>query len=188
MSVRGFGTFLSVIALVLLLPASASAGQWPHERDGIVLGFSLGGGSAGVTVFNVSSDRESGFGGGGRIGYAFNPEWAAGLEGNGWTKEVDGESWTFSVGGPAVTFYPGGGGFFVRGGLGVGSIEVAFESGPVTVTASDDGFGFLVGAGYEWRLTRRFALGPEISYAYAKIDDELSLNYVNTTVGLNWYF
>ncbi len=177
-----------VLVLVLALPALATAGQWPHERDGILLGFSLGGGSAGVTVLDLESDRESGFGGSGRIGYAFDPQWAIGLEGDVWTKEVNGVTWTFSVGGPTVTFYPGGAGFFVRGGIGASSIEVEIDTGTIKTSASDNGFGFLLGAGYEWRLTRKFALGPEIGYGYGKIDDDVSLDFVNATVGLNWYF
>jgi len=189
MFVRAFALCCAaVLALALTIPAPAMAGQWPHEREGIMLGFNVGGGSAGVTVLDINSDRESGFGGGGRIGYAFNPQWVLGLEGDVWTKEVDGETWTFSVGGPAGTYYPGGGGFFVRGGIGVGSIEYKVVSGSVTLTASDNGFGFLLGTGYEWRLTRKFALGPEIDYGYGKIQDDVSLNYLNATVGLNWYF
>jgi hypothetical protein len=177
-----------VFVLALLLPAIASAGSWPHERDGIVLGFNLGGGSAAVTVLGANSDREGGAGGAGRIGYAFHSGLALGLEGNVWTKDVDGETWTFSVGGPTATYYPGGGAFFVRGGVGVGTIEYTIDSGPFTLTASDDGFGFLLGTGYEWRLTRKFALGPELNYAYGKVNDDLSFNYINATVGLNWYF
>jgi opacity protein-like surface antigen len=183
-----FGSLTLAVVLGLALPAVAAAGQWPHERDGIVLGFNVGGGSAGVTASSLDSDRETGFAGSGRVAYALDPQWALGLEGNVWTKEVDGESWTFSVGGVAATFYPGGGGFFVRGGVGSGRVEFTVDSGSFQLTASDTGFGFLLGAGYEWRLSRKFALGPEINYAYANIDDDFSLNYINTTVGLNWYF
>jgi hypothetical protein len=50
------------------------------------------------------------------------------------------------------------------------------------------GFGFLVGTGYEWRLGRKFALGPQFDYAYSKVNDNLSMNYFNFTMGLNWYF
>lgn len=167
---------------------AALAGSWPHERDGIVLGFNAGGGSAGIDVNGVNSDREGGFGGNFRVGYAFNPQVALGLEGNMWTKEVENERWTFSVGGPAVTYYPGATGFFVRGGVGVGTVDYSFDSGGVTVSSSDDGFGFLVATGYEWRLGRKFALGPEFDYAHAKVNDNLSMNYFNFTMGLNWYF
>jgi hypothetical protein len=42
--------------------------------------------------------------------------------------------------------------------------------------------------GYEFRVARRFALGPQVDYSYAKIDDSLSINYWNFTLGGNWYF
>jgi len=179
----------ALTAALLLVPAiAAQAGQWPHERDGVVLGFNLGAGTAGVTASGYDSEREGGLGGSGRIGYAFSPELAVGLEGNFWTREVDGETWTFSVGAATLTYYPGAKGFFVRGGLGGGSMEFETQQGGVTFSASDNGFGFLLGTGYEWRLARKFALGPEIDYSYAKVNDDISLNYVNFTVGLNWYF
>ena len=76
----------------------------------------------------------------------------------------------------------------MRGGVGVGTMEFASESGGVRFSASDDGFGFLLGTGYEWRLTRKFALGPEVDYSYANVNDDISLNYVNFSAGLNWYF
>jgi hypothetical protein len=179
---------VSIALLTLLSTGAALAGSWPHERDGMLLGFNLGGGSAGINVTGLSSDREGGLGGNFRVGYAFSPQVAAGLEGNMWTKEVDNETWTFSVGAAALTYYPGATGFFVRGGAGIGTVEYSADSGGITYTASDDGFGFLVGTGYEWRLSRKFALGPQFDYAHAKVNDDVSMNYFNFTVGANWYF
>lgn len=181
--------FAMGVAVLSLGTASPSlAGSWPHERDGIVLGFNAGGGSAGINVTGVDSNREGGFGGNFRVGYAFSPQVAAGLEGNMWTKNVDNETWTFSVGGPAITYYPGATGFFVRGGVGVGTVDYSLKSGGVTLSSSDNGFGFLGAMGYEWRLGKKFALGPEFDYAHAKVNDNLSMNYFNFTMGLNWYF
>ena len=188
MLARSLAVSLSVTLLILLSATAASAGSYPHERDGMILGFNLGGGSAGINDTGVDSNREGGFGGNFRVGYAFSPQVAAGLEGNVWTKNVDNETWTFSVGGPALTYYPGGTGFFVRGGVGVGTVDYSVDQGGVTLSASDDGFGFLVATGYEWRLGHKFALGPQFDYAHAKVNDNLSMNYFNFTVGANWYF
>lgn len=179
---------LSLALAAFAMVPGAHAGAWPHERDGFILGFNLGAGSAGINLGNVDSDRESGLAGNGRVGYALSPEFALGLEGNFWTREVDGETWTFRVGAITATYYPGAKNFYVRGGLGGGSMEYSVDSGGFTLTASDEGFGFLLATGYEWRLTRRFALGPQIEYSYGNIDDDLSMNYVNFTAGLNWYF
>ena len=41
-------------------------------------------------------------------------------------------------------------------------MEFETQQSAVTFSASDDGFGFLLGTGYEWRLARKFALGPEV--------------------------
>jgi len=182
----GFAVLTAI--LTLATTSVAQAGSHPHERDGVLLGFNLGAGTAGVNFTGVDSDREGGFAGGLRVGYAFTPELAVGLDGTFWSKEVDNETWSFDVGAASLTYYPGAGGFFVRGGVGVGTMEFKTESGGVTFSASDDGFGFLLGTGYEWRLSQKFALGPEIDYSYAKVSDDISLNFVNFTAGLNWYF
>jgi outer membrane protein with beta-barrel domain len=176
------------VALLTLCSAPAAFAGWPHERDGAFLGFNLGGGSAGIDVPGVETNREGGLGGNFRVGYAFSPQFAAGLEGNMWTKDVDNETWTFSVGGAALTYFPGATGFFLRGGIGVGTVDYSFDQGGITYSSSDDGFGFLVGTGYEWRLSRKFALGPQFDYSHAKVNDNLSMNYFNFTVGANWYF
>lgn len=179
---------VSVALLTLLSATAASAGSYPHERDGMILGFNLGGGSAGETVTGFDSNREGGFAGNFRVAYAFSPQLAAGLEGNLWSKSKDNKTWTYSVGGPALTYYPGATGFFIRGGIGVGTADFSVDNGGTTLSVSDDGFGFLLGTGYEWRLGQKFALGPQFDYAHAKVNDDFSMNYFNFTMGLNWYF
>ena len=179
---------VSAAVLLLALAGNSAAGQWPHERDGVFLGVNLGGGSAGVNVAGFDSDREGGAAGNFRFGYAFQNQFGLSLEGNAWTKEADGGTWTFSVGGVAFTYYPSGQGFFVRGGIGSGSMEYERNFGSTTIKVSDSGLGLLGAMGYEFRLARKFALGPQIDYSYAKIDDDVSINYVNFTIGANWYF
>jgi outer membrane protein with beta-barrel domain len=182
------GFVAALFVLSLLTPSSALAGKWPHERNGFMLGLNAGGGTAGLSVGNFDSDREGGTAGNFRAGYAVDPQFVLGLEGNVWTKKVDNETWTFSVGGAALTYYPGAGGFFVRGGVGVGNTEYSVENGNVTVTASDDGLGLLGAMGYEWRLTRRFALGPQVDFGWMDVGNDVKANYFNFTVGANWYF
>ena len=80
---------IALIAVLTLVPTSAAQAAWPHERDGVLLGFGLGAGTAGVNILDIDSDRESGLGGSFRLGYAFTPQVAAGLEGTFWTKEAD---------------------------------------------------------------------------------------------------
>ena len=183
-----FAAVLGLLLPLLVLPAPAGAGQWPHERSGWLLGLNLGAGTAGVNVSGYDSDREGGAAGNLRVGYAVQNQFAVGLEGNGWTKEVDNETWTFSFGGPSFTYYPGSQGFYLRGAIGAGTVKYEAESGGVTFSAKDSGFGVLGAVGYEFRLARKFALGPQVDFSYAKVNDDLSVNYWNFTVGGNWYF
>jgi hypothetical protein len=174
--------------LLVVLPALALAGMWPNERDGWMLGANLGGGTAGLNVSGFDTDRETGVAGSLRFGYAFQNQFAVGLEGNAWTKSVDNETWTFSVGGPSFTYYPAGQGFYMRAVVGGGRVEYKIQSGGSSISVSDTGFGLIGGAGYEFRVARRFALGPQIDYSYSRIDSDLSINYWNFTVGGNFYF
>lgn len=183
-----FAAILVSSLLFVVAPGMALAGAWPNERDGWTIGLNLGGGTAGVNVSGFNSDRETGGAGNFRVGYAFQNQYAVGLEGNGWTKKVDNETWSFGFGGPSFTFYPGSQGFYVRGAVGVGSVKYEAKSGSVTLSASDNGFGVLGGMGYEFRLARKFALGPQVDFSYARIDEDLSINYWNFTLGGNFYF
>jgi hypothetical protein len=185
---------LAIFALIPVLTAGdALAAKYEHVRDGFLIGISLGGGSADLNFEDeagrsVETDRESGGAGDFRVAYAIQPECALGVEASGWTKEVDGGTWTFSVFAAAVTYYPGAKGFFVRGGVGAGNIEFETRSEGVTITASDGGFGALGAIGYEWRLTKKFALGPQAEFAYMSVGDGVTANYFAGSASLNWYF
>jgi hypothetical protein len=183
-----FAAVLGLLLPLLLVPALAGAGKWPHERDGWLLGLNLGGGTAGVNFSSVDTEREGGGAGNFRVGYAFQNQFAVGLEGSAWTKNENDQTVTFSFGGPAFTYYPGSQGFYVRGAIGAGTAKWEAESGGVTYSVSDTGFGAHGGMGYEFRLARKFALGPQVDFSYAKVNDDLSVNYWNFTVGGNWYF
>jgi hypothetical protein len=185
---RARGIALALLFSLAGLVSGAAAGTHPHDRQGWTLGLGLGGGSA---VFEpdggASLDREGGFGGAFRVGYAFNPKFAAGILSSGWSKEQNGATTTFSVGGVGVTFYPDAAGFHFSAGIGGGNGEVSTRIGNVTTSISESGLGFLAAAGYEWRLTRRFALGPQIDFGYASLDSG-SFDYVNGVLQANWYF
>jgi hypothetical protein len=87
-----------------------------------------------------------------------------------------------------VTWYPSGLGLFLRGGFGVGQVEAEAEFDNVTVTATNSGIGFLAAIGHEWRLTDKFALGPQVDFGWTDVGDGLTANFINLTLGLNWYF
>src|SRR6185369_3634037 len=48
MFAKTLGRIALIAILLLAVSGVAQAGQWPHERDGIVLGFGLGAGTGGL--------------------------------------------------------------------------------------------------------------------------------------------
>ena len=51
-----FITSLIVSVFLVVAPATSTAGEWLHERDGLVLGGNLGLGSADINVTGESTD------------------------------------------------------------------------------------------------------------------------------------
>jgi len=197
---------LALVALGLSSPALATE---PHERNGFLIGFGVGGGSAEATFSNdgdsVSSDRQGGGAGAFRIGFALRPDLTLALESSAWvhkeTVVVLGEdvdaTWSLSSTVVGLTWYPQAGGFYLRGGLGLGRVALELEEGGLNVTADDVGLGLLGGLGYEWRLTRKFALGPQLTAGFINLGEEetgdgttldSSFNFVNLELAFNWYW
>ena len=186
-----------VAALVLWAAAMAVAPEaraYPHERTGFLIGFGLGGGSADVNYQGGGdTDRETGFGGNFLVGYAPRPDIAVHLETTGWYKEQDNASVTLRVAAAALTVYPGNVGFFVRGGVGFATSRLAAqveELDGYTLSLDEYGFGLLGAVGYEVRLSRKFALGPQVDYAHLFLDGDAvnSANFINGSLQFTWYW
>jgi hypothetical protein len=176
-------------ALLILAAAARPAGaeMQPSVRQGWLVGLGLGGGSAGISGGGWSSDRKAGFAGSVRVGYAFQSRLSLELSTIGWAKEENGTWLAFSASGPAVSYYPGGGGLVLSAGFGAGSAEASAQAGNVTVTTSESGFGVFGGVGYEFRVTRRFALGPQVHAGWIDLDG-FNGNWVGGELGAHWYF
>lgn len=174
--------------VVLMTMASLSyAGSFPQTRQGWLVGFSAGGGSAGISSGGESSDREGGAAGSFRVGYAFNPDLSLEYNSNAWAKSKDGVTIAYSTNTAALNFYPGHNGFVLRGGVGFGSGQLATKVNNSTLTTSESGFGFNLGAAYEFRVTRTFAIGPQVDYGWTTLSD-FDANWVTVGLGFNWYF
>ena len=178
-----------VVVSVLLAATTASAGSHPPDRNGFMIGFGLGGASLGL---ENGDEREGGVAANFRIGYALRHDLVLHYEGNAWTKTFDGVlgdvTWTFSTSTAALTWFPSNVGLFLRGGAGLGTARVELETAGVTVSDSESGFGFLLAGGYEWRLTKKFALAPQVEYSYQQLDTLGSANMIGGGVGFNWYW
>lgn len=173
----------------------------PHDRNGPYVGIGVGGGPVGASGGDQQAIDELGTSGGVnvnfRIGFALSDYITVGIESSGWAKKYDLEQSSeltvnFFFTGIAGTIYPKNIGFYVRGGFGVATV-----SGKLTVPGEPDeepepsyGFGGIVATGYEWRLTQRLALGPQVEAAFLQPNGELIKDvwYLSFTAQANWYF
>jgi hypothetical protein len=184
---RSLTTGLVCLALLVGLASVGFAGTYPQDHNGWSIGFGVGGGSAGVSNdAGQSSDRTSGGMGSFRVGYPLNPKVSLGLESNAWTKSEEGVTVTFSATTVGAAFFPSEG-LVVRAGVGLGSTTLSAKSGNLTATATESGFGLTYGIGYEFRLARTFALGPQIDGGYASFNGGSS-NWAGLGLEFNWYF
>jgi hypothetical protein len=179
---------LLTLALVLTLALPAAAGEWSHERDGFYLGFNAGLGSARYKPDVGNEDDGGGGAGAFRLGWGFANQFLVGLESTAWTGSTDLDAdLTLSTYKVNFTWYPAAKGWFVRMGLGGGTAELKGDVLGTTVTVEDNGGGFGLGAGHEWRLTRKFALGVAADWDMIDLDEE-KFEYLNFTAQFNWYF
>ena len=175
-----------------LCAGSAFAGSHPQDHHGFFIGFNLGAGTAQVKSDGESSDHEWGGAGNFRLGGAVKNNLLLGGEFTGWTKDQDGSTVSLSTALFAVTYYPAEDtGFFVRGGMGFGSSHFSVDlSNGFTQSKDETGFALALASGYEWRLTKKFALGPQVEFNWLDIGGDLvdTANFFDATLGFNWYW
>ena len=178
------------LAAVLLLAGAttASAGDWPHSRDGLTAGVALGVGSSRAETKEADESNGAIAGGAGslRVGYAVSPAVVISLEGIGWSNESYGVTQSFSIGGIGLAWFPGEGGLSVKGTVGRGRARYRTRIRGTVVEIDDTGSALGVGAGYEWRVARRVAIGPAIDGVVVGFDGG-EAGWVSFTLGLNLY-
>jgi hypothetical protein len=192
MKTRRFDGCVKACVLAVLLVASTLLGAssaWaahPQERRGFWIGFGGGYGSASASCDGCDGDeREGSYTGFIKLGGTLNERLLLGVESNLWMKEDDIENATLTLGTfmGTVTFYPSASaGFFLKGGVGASFVDTDFEVGTVDVTVSKTGWGFLLGAGYDWRVGRNVSVTPCVNYHYGSPGD---LDFEGVTLG-NW--
>ena len=202
-SSRSLPTSQVTSRLLLVAAVPVAADTKSHERTGFFIGFGLGGGSAGAepgpdaVAFGVTElSRESGGSGNFRFGWSVTDRMTLGLENSTWLKNYDiagtsiDATITLNVTTFAMTYFPGNVGFYLRGGLGIGTAGVSYEQGGAKVSGSVVGPAILAATGYEWRLTRKFALGPQLQWSFLGIDDEDIENpdFFSITAQATWYW
>ena len=73
---------------------------------------------------------------------------------------------------------------YVRPGIGMG---LEYEDLPSGTSETHVGFSSALAAGYEWRLTKKFALSPELKLGYSRINGRNHESY-GAVADLRWYF
>jgi hypothetical protein len=195
--VRAMLVVLAIVA-VEALPAAA------QERQGFWISGGGGWGSLGVSVDELEDEREGSGVGFLRGGWTLTPRVLLGGELNAWSQSEEVEQgldarltvYNLSV---ALTYYPQPmGGFFVKGGIGgtFADTDLTLEGTSITVDLGR-GVGFIAGAGYDVRLTRRLYLTPAVNLWYGRLGDIQVLgeplfsgwshNVVDITIGLTFH-
>jgi hypothetical protein len=147
----------SVVALILAAtaPRSASAQDVARTRDGFWLNAGMGYGSLGC---QDCSSREGSWIGGLALGGSLSQKVLLGAGFNGWTKSESGATLTVGTLTALIRYYPSAtGGFFLTGGLGLGSIRAELSG---FGSDSETGVGALVGLGYDVRVGPNVSLTP----------------------------
>ena len=146
----------ATLATVLSMLSHGFAGaQRPHSRQGFWFNGGLGYGSLGC---DGCGSREGGLSGTISLGGTVSPKVYLGGGTTGWTKSEGGATLTVGTLDARIRFYPSAtGGFFLTGGLGLGSI-----SADVTGIGSDDevGVGVVLGLGIDIRVGGNLSLTP----------------------------
>ncbi len=194
--------FVTIALLVaLLLPSVATAGLSPHTRDGWMVGVSYGGARGAATFADGrNGEAEDGVSPQMRLGRMVTDRLAVGVAYTGWMYET-GElpikyRYTSQQIMAAATWYPRGGGFYVRGGVGLGwmsEVEVeilADEEQGHGDRETDTGPGIELNVGYEFRVARAMAAGVGVGYNHQFMDGHVyeSAFSVPVTLNLVWYW
>ena len=193
--------------IVVVMASGASAIGYGHVRDGWAYGLNLGVGWTQLKATDVSqtpaldlsSGWEADLAGGLRVAFSPSDEISSGLDFSGWTD--------YSSGGPDYNrikttafgilaqghWYPGGQGFYLRGGLGLGSLGLKLTHPAAIISQTKQGLGWGLGAGWEVRVSPSFALGVAYDYravnvgSVTSILDDVSTATQSATISLTWY-
>lgn len=164
----------------LLASTSVHAQGRPQTREGFFISFGLGYGSLGC---EDCADRVSGGSGYLALGGTLSQKVTLGGEVTGWGKSENDVTLTFGTVGPVIRFYPSAtGGFFLKGGVGLATLEL--DLGQFSGTAT--GAGLVLGLGYDGRVGRNFSLTPFFDLVSGTFDGG-TVNSVHFGLGFSFH-
>ena len=191
-----------VAALLVVSASPASAlDLGGHDRDGTVIGLTLGYGWNAIEYTETDgTSRDTGtidsFTGGFRVGWASSDNFIASIGMYGWKRSY--RSWTtISIKNYAFMlegyFFPRGEGFWVKGGVGRGTVDYFAQAAmPINnVIFNETAWSWSTGAGYEFRISDGAGVGISYDLLYIPVGDFSGLTNVssiNQSVSLNIHF
>jgi outer membrane protein with beta-barrel domain len=145
-------------ALLTALLATSAFAQQAQTRQGFWVGGGMGYGSLGLSCTGCADvGREGGVSGYAKLGGTLRQNILLGLETNVWTKSEGGGRVTLGNFSGAAYWYPmATQGLFIKAGAGYSNLSV--DAGGSS--ASDGGFGWLSGVGYDIRAGRNLSITP----------------------------
>lgn len=172
----------AALALFAMAPQTAlaqanDAENNPHQRDGFWFNGGLGYGSLGCSD---CVDREGSWTGNLTFGGTISQKVLLAGSSNAWTKSEGGTTITAGAVTALLRFYPSAtGGFYLTGGLGIGTLSVDTSFGD----ASDTGAAAILGLGYDFRVSPNVSLSPYLNGVGATFDGgDLNFNQLGLSV------
>jgi hypothetical protein len=154
-------TFRTAAIVGLVIAAPLAAQGHPQTREGLNVSFGFGEGSASVTCNVCVTDRNRAPTAYLRVGETLRPNLVVAGELDGWDRTKNGVEVTIITVNLVGQWFPQpANGFFLVGGAGLGLIDITAKIGTGKVSNSGHGLGVEIGAGYDWRVGKNFALTP----------------------------
>lgn len=196
-------TWLAAAVLLLSVSSSWALDLGGHDRDGTVVGLTIGHGwnSVGFTP-EGGTPRDTGnvsaFTGGFRVGWASSDKFIGSVGLYGWKKNYS----TYSYLNTSTTnfnfilegyFFPRGEGFWIKGGVGRGTLDFYAKA----ALPQDDvvfykrGWSWSTGAGYEFRVADEAAIGISYDLIYLPVSDFSGfsdVSHLSQNLSLNIHF
>lgn len=169
---------IALFALVGVPSLGAQEAGHPQTRDGFWFNGGVGYGTLGC---DDCDSREGGFSGQLALGGTVSNKVLLGGSANFWTKEENGVTVNVGVVSAMIRFYTSQtGGFFLTGGLGVGTVDVEISG---FGDGSETGFGALLGLGYDFRVGENVSITPFWN-GYAVSSDVIDVDVGQIGVGV----
>jgi hypothetical protein len=182
---------MAVLRRIILIAATVSAvvvgsaeAQNTILRDGFYSTIGIGFGSAKFSCDQCDGGRQSGVSGLFAIGTAIDQPIIIGVELDFFYKSQDFEDGWIATVTAFGQWYPASTGpFFVKGGLGLGSTKVTFETQTGGFDSrSKSGFGYMVAVGYDWRIGSALSLTPLVGWYGGSLGDADDITGLNVNV------